>query len=95
MNMQAMLKQAQKMQADMLKEKNEIDNKEFATKSGVVTVVSLGNKNLLKVSIDQDVDDIELLQDMFVVAVNENNKKIDRETEEKLGKYTKGMPGLF
>ena len=40
-------------------------------------------------------DEIEMLQDILVVAINDAMKKIDKETEEKLGKYTQGMPGLF
>lgn len=98
MNMQAMLKQAQKMQKDMLTAKEEIDKKVYESKSGMVTVKSNGKKEVLEVMIAADSiekDEIELLQDMIVVAINENNKKIDQETENTLGKYTQGMPGLF
>ena len=42
-----------------------------------------------------DKDDIEMLQDMILVAVNEASSKIDKMTEEKLGKYGNSMPGLF
>ena len=41
------------------------------------------------------INDIELLQDMLVVAVNDAMKNVDAETEKQMGKYTKGMPGLF
>lgn len=98
MNIQAMLKQAQKMQKDMLTAKEGIDQKTYESKSGMVTVKSNGKKEVIEVKIDADnieKDELELLQDMIVVAINENNKKIDQETESTLGKYTQGMPGLF
>ncbi|MBR3362944.1 MAG: YbaB/EbfC family nucleoid-associated protein [Bacilli bacterium] len=98
MNIQAMMKQAQKMQKDMLKSKEEIDNTIFEGKSSFVSVEMKGTKELTKVKIDQeslDKDEIEMLEDMILVAVNEANKKVDQVTEEKMGKYTSGMPGLF
>ena len=98
MNMQAMLKQAQKLQKKMLDEQKEIENKEFTGKSSIVTVVAKGNKEIVKVSIDSEEisqDEIEMLEDMIMVAVNDCLKQIDDENQEKLGKYTKGMPGLF
>mgnify|MGYP003447907292 FL=1 len=98
MNMQAMLKQAQKLQKDMLATQEEINNKEFTGKSSIVTVKMNGKKELLDVKIDMDqieADDVELLQDMITVALNDAMKQIDKETESKMGKYTKGMPGLF
>jgi DNA-binding protein YbaB len=57
-----------------------------------------GEKNLLNVKIDSEQlekDDIELLEDMIVVAINDAIDQINKETENKMGKYTKGMPGLF
>ena len=98
MNMQAMLKQAQSLQKDMMKEKNEIDNMEFIGKSSFVTVTMKGTKEISKVKIDAEKieeDEIEMLEDIIQVAVNEAMKKVDEKTEEKMGKYTKGMPGLF
>ena len=98
MNMQAMLKQAQQMQKDMMKAKGEIDNTIYEGKSSLVTVKVKGTKELQEVIIDADSlekEDIEMLQDMIVVAVNEANKQIDKDTEQKMGKYTQGMPGLF
>ena len=98
MNIQAMMKQAQKLQNDMLKEKKEIDEKEFEGKSSLVKVKMKGTKEITEVKIDAESlekDDIEMLEDMFLVAVNEASKKVDEETEQKMGKYTKGMPGLF
>jgi DNA-binding YbaB/EbfC family protein len=98
MNLQAMMKQAQKMQKDMLNTKEEINKMVFTGESSFVKVEVNGNKELLSVKIDSesmDKDDIELLQDMLVVAVNDAMKKVDSETEKKMGKYTQGMPGLF
>ena len=93
-----MMKQAQKLQKDMMKAKEEIDNKVFIGKSSFVTVEVKGTKEVQKVKIDAeqiDKDDIEMLEDMIQVAINDANKQIDEETERKMGKYTKGMPGLF
>lgn len=98
MNIQAMMKQAQKMQKDMLVAKEEIDKLIFEGKSSFVTVQVNGKKELVNISIDSDSidkDDLEMLQDMIVVAVNEAMKKVDAETENKMGKFTQGMPGLF
>lgn len=98
MNMQAMLKQAQKLQKDMLNSKKEIDEKEFVGKSSFVTVTMMGTKEIKNINIDIDSlekEDIEMLQDMLMVAINDCMKQIDKETNDKLGKYTSGMPGLF
>ncbi len=98
MNMQAMLKQAQKMQKDMLDTKNEIDNTEFVGESSLVKVTLMGNKTVkdVKINLDSslDKDDVEMLQDMLVVAFNDACKKIDDETEKKMSKYG-NVPGLF
>ena len=97
MNMQAMLKQAQALQKDMLKAKEEIDNKEFTGESSFVKVTMLGTKELKNIKIDMkqlDEDDIEALEDMIVVAVNNASKQIDEETEKKMGKFG-NIPGLF
>lgn len=98
MNMQAMLKQAQKLQKDMLKTQDEINGMTFIGKSSIVTVKVNGKKEILEVKIDSDsldIDEIEMLQDMIVVAINDAFKQVDKITEEKMGPYTKGMPGLF
>jgi len=98
MNIQALMKQAQSMQKDMMKAKEEIDSKEYEATVSFVSVKSLGNKKITSVKINKetlDHDDIEALEDMIIVAVNEVNSKIDRETEDKMGKYTKGLPGIF
>ena len=98
MNIQAMMKQAQKLQNDMMTEKNKIDNKEFVGKSSFVTVTLKGTKKVERIKIEQeklDKYDIEMLEDLIMVAINDAMKQIDNEVEQNLGKYTKGMPGLF
>ena len=98
MNIQAMMKQAQKMQKDMMNTKNEIDKMEFTGKASLVTVKMNGAKEVLSVKIEAEEiekDEIELLEDMILVATNDAIKQIDKTTEEKMGKYTQGMPGLF
>ena len=98
MNIQAMMKQAQKLQKEMMNTKEEIDNKIFIGKSSLVTAEVSGNKTVKKLSIEADSlekDDIEMLEDMIVVAINDAMVQIDKETEQKMGKYTQGMPGLF
>ena len=98
MNMQAMLKQAQAMQRDMLKAKEEIDKTDFTGENGLVKVSMKGDKTITSVTIEKEgfeVDDLDMLQDMFMVATNDAMTKVDKMTEEKMGKYTQGMPGLF
>ena len=98
MNIQAMMKQAQKLQKEMMESKNEIDNMIFEETNSFVTVKVNGKKEILNVKIDNeslDKDDVEILQDIIMVAINNVFKKIDEETEKRMGKYTQGMPGLF
>lgn len=99
MNMQALMKQAQKLQKNMLSAKEEIDNTLFTGENSLVKVTMKGTREVIKVEISSedslDKDDIEMLQDMILVAVNEASSKIDKMTEEKLGKYGNSMPGLF
>ena len=98
MNIQAMMKQAQALQKDMLKAKKEIDEKEFVGESSLVKVTLLGTKEVKSVKIDGfadlDKEDIEMLEDMIMVAFNDATKKIDTETEKKMGKFG-NIPGLF
>ena len=99
MNIQAMMKQAQALQKDMLKAKDEIDKTEFVGESSLVKVTIKGTKEVVKVEINKDnsldSDDIEMLEDMIVIAVNEANKKVDEMTEKKMGKFGNSLPGLF
>lgn len=97
MNIQALMKQAQNMQKDMMKIKEEIDRTEFTGESSFVTVTVNGAKELLKVKINTEEIakyEIELLEDMIVVAINDAFAKVDKLTEEKMGKFS-NIPGLF
>ena len=97
MNMQAMMQQAQKLQKDMMKAKQEIDEKTYTNTQSFVTVEMKGTKEVVKVSIDSenlDKDDIEILEDLICVAVNENIKQIEKDTESKMGRFG-GVAGLF
>jgi len=98
MNIQAMMKQAQKLQKDMLTAKTEIDKTVFEAKSSFVSIKANGKREILNVKVDIDSiekEDIEMLEDMIQVAINDVMKQIEKETENKMGKYTQGMPGLF
>lgn len=99
MNIQAMMKQAQSLQKEMMKAKDEIDSTEFIGESSLVKVTVKGTKEVIKVEIDKsnslDVDDLEMLEDMILVAINEANKKVDAMTESKMGKFGNSVPGLF
>ena len=93
------MKQAQSMQKDMMKAKSEIDNTVFEGTNGLVTVEVMGNKTIKKINIDNknqlEEDELEMLEDMIVLAINNAFEKVDSMTEQKMGKYTKGMPGMF
>lgn len=98
MNIQAMMKQAQALQKDMMKIKEEVDNTEFTGESSLVKVTIKGTKEVVKVEIDAkdglEADDIEMLQDMIMVALNQANDKVDETLDKKMGKFG-NIPGLF
>ena len=98
MNIQAMMKQAQKLQSDMMKVKEEIDNMDFSATNGLVTVKMNGKKEVIDVKIEKDedfdLDDIDMLQDMIRIAINDAMKQIDKVTEDKMGRFS-SIPGLF
>ena len=98
MNIQAMMKQAQKLQNDMMKAKEEIDKMEFSSTNGLVTVKINGKKEVIDVVIERDadfsLDDLEMLQDMIRIATNEAMEQVDKVTEDKMGRFS-SMPGLF
>ena len=98
MNIQAMMKQAQKIQKEMMNAKEEIDNTIYEGISSFVKIKMKGSKELIEVIIEKEQlekDEIEMLQDMIVVAINNAIKEIDKETEKKLGKYTNGLGGIL
>ena len=97
MNMQALMQQAQKMQRDITKKKDELNKKEFTGSSELVEVVFTGDKKIKSVNIKVDIepDDKEVLEDMFTIAVNDAMEKIDKETDKVMGAYGSQLGGLF
>jgi len=97
MNMQAIMQQAQKMQRDITKKKDELNKKTFVGKSELVEVVVTGDKKLVSVSLKGEIgsDDKEILEDMIVIAVNDAMKQVDVETEKVLGAYGNQLGGLL
>ena len=98
-NMQGMMKQIQKMQKDMAKAQEDLNAKEFmGTSNGdLVTVTLTGEKKMKDISIKPeavDPEDIEMLQDLIILATNDALEKVEVETQATMGKYTKGIPGL-
>ena len=101
-NMQGMLKKVQKMQAEMTKFQEDLKTRtvEATSGGGAVTAVANGNKEVVSITIKPeavDPEDVEMLQDLIVTAVNDAMKKIDAMTETEMGKITGGMkmPGVF
>jgi DNA-binding YbaB/EbfC family protein len=97
-NMQQMMKQAQQMQEKLAQEVALI-RVEGSAGGGMVTVKMDGHKSVLGVKIDPEVaGDVEMLQDMVVAACNEAARKVDEESQKKMGGMLGGMglpPGLF
>lgn len=101
-NMQAMIRQAQKMQEDMAALQEDLDAREYEIKAGggVVGVKINGKKEILSIDIQPEIvdpDDIETLSDILVAAVNEAIKRVETVNAEEMDKVTKGlnMPGMF
>ena len=101
-NMNQILKQAQKMQDNMQKMQQELEAKEFEVSvgGGAVTVKVNGKKEVLSIKLDPEVvdpDDIEMLQDLIMTAINEANRKAQEKHDSEINKITGGIniPGLF
>lgn len=101
-NMNNMIRQAQKMQEEMLKAQEELGEKtvEASVGGGVVTVVANGKKEIVELTIKPeavDPEDVEMLQDLIMSAVNEAMRKADDMATSSMSKITGGMsiPGLF
>ncbi|MEP7271768.1 MAG: YbaB/EbfC family nucleoid-associated protein [Acidobacteriota bacterium] len=96
MNLQDMMKQAQKMQEDMAREMSSMRVSATAG-GGIVKVEMNGSKEVLSLTIDPEVaGDVEMLQDMIVAAVNECGRKVDEAMQNRLGSALGGLkiPGL-
>lgn len=103
-NMANLMKQAQKMQRQMEEQAKEMESKEFTATAGggAVEATVSGAKKLLKIKLDEEVvdpEDVEMLEDLIVAAINEALDKVEAETSSAMSKLTGGMgggmPGLF
>ena len=99
MNPKKMMQQVQQMQEQMQRQMSEL-RVEGSAGGGMVKAAMDGHKNLLGVTIEKDAvdpNDVEMLQDLVVAAVNEAARKVDEEMQSTIGAMTGGMkiPGLF
>ena len=101
-NMANLMKQAQKMQRQMEEQAKAMETKEFTATAGggAIEVTVTGTKKIQKIKLNEEVvdpDDVEMLEDLVLSAVNEALKKADEETSNKMGKLTGGLniPGMF
>ena len=96
MNMQAMMKQAKKMQKEMMAAQENLASQEFTGQApdDMVTAKVNGEKKLIDLQVKPeavDPDDVDMLQDLVVAAINDGMKQVNDATQQKLGKYTRGM----
>lgn len=95
-NMQGMMKKMQKMQKEMMDAQNALNEQEFegVAGGGMVTVKMSGERKVLDIVLDESVvdpEDIEMLQDLIVIATNDALKKVEDTTAATMGKFTQGM----
>src|SRR5690625_6160923 len=95
-NMGNMMKQMQQMQRKMLKAQDELHEMTFEASvgGGMVTVTANGKKEIVDVQINEEVvdpDDVEMLQDLILTAVNDVLAQIEEKTNATMGKFTKGL----
>ncbi|HEB73900.1 MAG TPA: YbaB/EbfC family nucleoid-associated protein [Candidatus Desulfofervidus auxilii] len=102
MNINQLMKQAKKMQAKMAELQAELEQKtvESSAGGGMVKVIANGKQEILSITIDPEVvnaEDIEMLQDLILAAVNDALRKAQEMVAEEMGKITGGLkiPGLF
>ena len=97
--MQNLMAQAQKMQRDIQKKQDEINNTEYEGISQAIKVKINGKKELLDIKIDKSIisepDDIDALEDMIKIALNDAFEKVNKDIDSKLGVYAKGLNGLM
>ena len=98
-NMNAMIRQAQKMQDEISELQEDIESRDFTATAGggAVTVTVSGKKEVLSVKLAEEVvdpDDIEMLQDLIVAATNEALRKMEEESQAAMSKLTGGLGGL-
>jgi len=101
-NMNQLMKQAQKMQQEMMKSQQELENKVFEVSSGggMVTLGMTGSYEVKSIKIDPeavDPEDVDMLEDLILAALQEAHKQVAEASNDIMGKLTGGMkiPGLF
>ncbi len=95
-NMANLMKQAQKMQRQMEENQKALEEKEFTAKAGggAVEVTVSGKREITKVSLKEEVVDIEMLEDLIMAAVNEALRMVEEETSQNMSKLTGGLGGM-
>ena len=98
MNINQLMKEAKKMQADLEKSQEELQAKEFEATAGggAISVKVGGNKEIKEINISKDVvdpDDVEMLQDLIITCVNEALRKVDSAQAASMGKFN--IPGMM
>ena len=96
MNMQAMMRQVQKMQKEMTQEQERLQQTVFTAKSAsdLIVVEVLGNRTIKNIEIKPEVidpEDPDMLQDLLITTLNDAMKQIDTKTEQTMGRFTQGM----
>ncbi len=100
MDLQRLLREAQKMQSKVSKVEKELNEAEYEGKNGPVSIKINGKHEVISVEIEEDVlsaENKDMLQDMILLAFNEANEKANKERDEKMGAVTAGVsiPGVF
>ncbi len=97
MNMNMIMKQAQEMQKKMEKAQENVGKQLFTSKQQLVEVEVNGKKEVTKINIDKtlNTDDIEMLEDMLLIALNDALGKASAEMNKSLGQFGQGLSGLF
>ncbi|KGR89676.1 hypothetical protein CD30_15750 [Ureibacillus massiliensis 4400831 = CIP 108448 = CCUG 49529] len=95
-NMQGMMKKMQKMQKEMMQAQEELNAREFegAAGGGMVKITMNGQREVLGVKLDPSVvdpEDVEMLEDLLVIATNDALKKVEETTTSTMGKFTQGL----
>lgn len=97
-NMNQLMKQAQKMQKQMEETTKALEESTYEATAGggVVKVVVSGKKEVVSVHLEEvvDPDDVEMLEDLIVAATNEALRKMEEDSQEKMGKVTGGLGGM-
>ena len=98
MNLNQLMKEAKKIQADMEKSQEDLASKEFESTAGggAITVKVSGKKVIKEIKLNKDIvdpDDVEMLQDLIITCVNDALSKVDSATEQQMGKFN--IPGIM